>query len=82
MKAGGMNMDNRIGSSPAPRTAAEYRAAIDELLAEMIRMNEQMDRDRVEIERLKAETEVIKADTEVIKARLQSRLDALEARFS
>ena len=50
-------------------------------LMEMQRMNEHSNHTRTEIERLKAETEEIKADNEVIKARLQSRLDALQARF-
>jgi len=70
-------MEERIASSPAPRTAAEYRAAIDELLAEMKRMNQQSDRTRAEIEQLKAESAAIRAETEVIKARLDRRLEAL-----
>jgi hypothetical protein len=63
-----------------PKTAAEYRAAIDDLLAEMQSMNERSKGTWAEIERLKAETETIKAETEVIKARLQARLDDLLAR--
>ena len=74
-------MGTRLTSPSVPKTAAEYRAELDELLAGMQRMDEQSDRTWADIARLKAETEVIKADNEVIKARLQSRLDALEARF-
>jgi peptidoglycan hydrolase CwlO-like protein len=70
-------MEERIASSPSPRTAAEYRAAIDELLAEMKRMNQQSDRTRADIEQLKAESAAIRAETEIIKTRLDRRLEAL-----
>jgi methyl-accepting chemotaxis protein len=64
----------------APKTAAEYRTAVDEMIAEMQRMNERSESTWAEIERLKAETETIKAETEVIKSRVQDRLDTLLAR--
>jgi hypothetical protein len=72
-------MEDRIASSPAPKTAAEYRAAIDDLLAEMNHMDEQSDRTWAEIERLKAESALIRAETDRIIARIDSRLDAIEA---
>lgn len=75
-------MEEHITLSREPRTAAEYRAAVDAMIAEMWRMNERMDQNRVEIDRLREETEAIKAETEVIKARVQSRLDDLLARLS
>jgi peptidoglycan hydrolase CwlO-like protein len=73
-------MEERMALSREPRTAAEYRAAIDELLAEMQRMNERSKDTWTEIERLKTETETIKAEIEMIKARVQARLDDLLAR--
>jgi hypothetical protein len=48
-------MEEPIASSPAPRTTAEYRAAIDALRAEMKRRNEQSDRTRAESGQLKFE---------------------------
>jgi hypothetical protein len=72
-------MEERIASSRAPRPAPEHRAAIDELLAEIRRMNEHMDRNREEIERLKARSEASRARTEVIGARIDARLEAIEA---
>jgi hypothetical protein len=73
-------MEERITLSREPRTAAEYRAAVDALIAEMKRMNERSEETWAEIERLKAETEAIKAENEVTKASLQARLDDLLAR--
>ena len=64
-----------------PKTPAEYRVAIDALIAEMWRMHARMDRTRHETERLKAETDAITEDTERIKASLQSRLNDLLARI-
>lgn len=72
-------MEERIALSPAPRTAAEYRAAIDGLLAEMKRMNEQSDRTWSEIERLKAESALIRDHTAKVLDRIDARLDAIEA---
>jgi hypothetical protein len=72
-------MGKQITSSPAPRTAAEYRAAIDDLLTEMKRMDEQSDRNWTEIERLKAESAAIRAETDKLIAQLDAKLDALEA---
>ena len=71
-------MDDII-SQRAPRNAAEYEAAISQLLTEMHRLNEFMRRDQAEIDRLKAETSALKAETERIKRRTNARLDALEA---
>jgi len=72
-------MAGQITSPPSPRTAAEYRAAIDDLLAEMKRMNEQSDRNWTEIEQLKAESAVIRAQTDKIIAQIDAKLDAIEA---
>jgi hypothetical protein len=46
-----------------PRTDSEYRAAMDEILAELRRLHAQMRTDRVEIERLKQEGAELKAQT-------------------
>jgi hypothetical protein len=74
-------MDETLSAPAEPKNTAEYKAAIDALIAQMWRMHAQMDQNRVEIERLKAETDTIKADTDVIKARFQSRLDNALLRF-
>jgi hypothetical protein len=72
-------MSDSVLSFPEPRTEDEYRAAIEWLLAEMQRINQQMKDDQDDIERLQAETRKIKAETDMIKARTQARLDALQA---
>ncbi len=74
-------MDEIITSTPTPKTAAEYMAAIDALLAEMARMDERSKQTWAEIEQLKAETEFIKERTNVLKADAQARLGELLARF-
>jgi uncharacterized coiled-coil DUF342 family protein len=66
-----------MSATPTPRTAAEYRAAVDAMIMDIRRMHERMDRNREEINRLREETNAIKAETEQIKARVRSRLDDL-----
>jgi hypothetical protein len=46
----------------APQTEAEYEVAIEQCLAEMKRLREQMDEDQQEIDRLKTETQAIIAE--------------------
>lgn len=53
-----------------PKTDAEYEAAFKQMLAEIERLNRQMEHDRKEIERLKTESDRLKADTRAILARL------------
>jgi hypothetical protein len=72
-------MDERLTSQPKPRTAAEYRAAIDLLLDEMKRLSVQMQQDQAEIDRLKAETRVIAAHTDGVLARIEAQMQALTA---
>jgi hypothetical protein len=72
-------MEEALSAQQEPKTPAEYRDAIDALIAAMWRMHARMDQNRPEIERLKAETDAITEDTERIKARVQSRLDDLLA---
>ena len=74
-------MDEFIASTPPPETAAEYKAAIDALLAAMSRMNERSEQTWAEIEQLKAETKLIKERTDILKADTQARLRELVARF-
>ena len=59
---------------PSPQSTAEYEAAIDRLLEEMRRLNQQMGGDRAEIDRLKAETRELKAETRAVLASFGSRL--------
>jgi hypothetical protein len=77
MRKDGMRKDEPIAASPAPRTAAEYRIAIEALLAEMEWMGEPSKQTRAEMERLKGESAALRAATERIKARIDRRLDAL-----
>lgn len=70
-------MDESIVTPPTPKTAAEYKAAVDALLAEMARMDEQSRQTWAEIERLKAESAVLQAEKALLKASIDRRLDAL-----
>jgi predicted nucleic acid-binding Zn-ribbon protein len=74
-------MEERIAPSPAPKTAAQYRMAVDNLLAELQQMNEQSEKTWVEIEQLKAESAAIRAETEKIMTRIDARLAEIEALF-
>lgn len=70
-------MSDVLSSQPAPRTAAEYKAVIAQLLAEMHRLNEQMRQDQTDIDRLKVETNVLKAETQRLKAEARAALARL-----
>ena len=59
------------------KTAADYQAVAAQLLTEINRLEEQMDRDHAESERLKVETQVIMARTETTLSRLQEQIDRL-----
>lgn len=65
-------MSDIITSHPAPKTAAEYKEAIDELLGAMQRLNGQMKDEQAVIDRLKAETELIKTETRALLAAMGS----------
>jgi len=64
-----------------PRTDAEYQVAIDDLFAEVDRIQAKMSQDQADIQRLKVETQILKAESDLIKARTQERLEALERMF-
>lgn len=70
-------MDETIVASP--KTAAEYRAAMDAMLAEMQRMHKRSEERWAEIERLKAESKAIRAQTDRTLDRIDARLNAIEA---
>jgi hypothetical protein len=65
-------MDESILSQPAPRTAAQCKAAIADLLEEMSRIDRRMEQNRVEINRLTAETEMLKGKMRSILAGLET----------
>ncbi len=65
-------MNDMISSQPTPRTAAEYKTAIQEMLAEMERLNEQMKRDQAVIDRLKIKAAVIKKETRALLAAMDA----------
>ena len=67
-------MDNLASLQPVPQTAADYEAAVEQLLAEMKRLNQQMQSDRTDIERLKAETRELKAETRALLTSMGAQL--------
>ena len=66
-------MDNLISSQPAPQ-AADYEAAIAQILTEIRYSNEQMQSDRAEIDRLRAQTKALKAETRALLADMGASL--------
>ena len=73
--------DKIITTTQTPKTSAEYKAAVDALLAEMARMDEQSKQTWAEIEQLKTETKLIKERTDILKSHTQAELSELLARF-
>jgi hypothetical protein len=63
-------MSDIVSTGRTPKTAAEYKDAIEELLAEMERLDARMKSDQAEIDRLKAETAAIKTETRALLAAL------------
>ena len=59
-------MDNVVSAQPLPQNAADYEAAVEQLLAEVKRLNQHMQSDRTDIERLKTETRTLKAETRAL----------------
>jgi hypothetical protein len=49
-------MEEKLLPQPTPQTASDYEAAIDQCLAQMAHLREQMDKDQLEIDRLRVET--------------------------
>jgi hypothetical protein len=56
------------------KTAADYKAIADQLLADMRRLNELMQKDRTEIDYLKAESAHLEAENRVVLSRLKASL--------
>lgn len=54
-------MADTITTEVSLKTPADYEAAIDQCLAEMQRLHEQMERDQEDIDRLRAETKALLA---------------------
>jgi hypothetical protein len=57
----GMSLDEKVLSETRPQSAVEYEVAVDECLAQMDRIRQQISRDEVEITRLKTETRALLA---------------------
>lgn len=55
-------MKNTIATEVSLKTRADYKAAIEQCLAEMQRLHEQMERDQEDIDRLRAETKTLLAE--------------------
>jgi hypothetical protein len=64
-------------TKPKRKTSADYEAIAKQMLAEINRLEEQMDKDHAESERLKAETQVIKARTATTLSQLQEQINRL-----
>ena len=56
-----------------PRTESESGAFVEQMLAEMERLNQRMRGDQAEIDRLKAEAKRIKAESDVLRKRIARR---------
>jgi len=54
-------MKDSIATEVSLKTRADYKAAIEQCLAEMQRLHEQMERDQEDIDRLRAETKTLLA---------------------
>ena len=75
-------MEEMTAPASTPKTAAEYEAAVDALLAEMARMNERSEQTWAAIERLKAESAAIQAEKAYLSASIDRRLEALTKQLS
>jgi hypothetical protein len=60
-----------------PKTAADYKSAIDHLVVGMLESEATTRQDRVEIERIRAESQVIARHTDAVLERLDKQLEAL-----
>ncbi len=60
-----------ITAQAAPRTAEDYEAAFDQLMAEAESINERMGQDRTKIEQLEAETKATIED--IVRLRVETR---------
>lgn len=72
-------MDQTVLPRADPKTAAECKAVVADILNEIKRLEEKMVANRVEIERLNVETRIIKAESDMYAARSRERIDALMA---
>jgi hypothetical protein len=70
-------MSGTVLTKSKRKTAADYEAVAVQMLAEINRLEEQMDRDHTESERLKAETQIIKAHTAITLSQLQEQIKQL-----
>jgi hypothetical protein len=70
-------MTELIATLTAPKKPDDYKAAIDLLLNEIVRLEGQMQQDRAEIECLRAESQAITKHTDAVLARLSEQIEAL-----
>ncbi len=70
-------MTELMTALPTPQTTADYKATIDLLLREMLRLEAQMQQDRTEIERLRAESLAITRHTDAVLERLDKQIEVL-----
>ena len=62
---------------PKCKSKAADKALLAQMLAEISRLEEQMDKDDADIERIKAETRLISAHSDQILSELKAQMDAL-----
>jgi hypothetical protein len=72
-------MNDSMLLKPKRKTAAEYEAEADQLLAEMQRLEEKMDRDRAEIDRLRSETRMLREESRRLEIENQAVLRRINA---
>ncbi len=65
-------MSETVLTKPKRKTAADYEAIADQLLADMKRLDELMLKDRTEIDYLKAETARLEAENRAVLSRLMA----------
>ena len=70
-------MADQTSSMREHQIDTDSETLIDQLLAEMQRLNEQMRNDQAEIERLKMETRAISAHTDQLLLQIEAQLNAL-----
>jgi hypothetical protein len=70
-------MTDLTAAQTTPKNAADYQAAIDLLLQEMLRLEAQMQIDRAEIERLRAASQAITRHTDAILEQLEKQVGTL-----
>ena len=68
-----------VAMRPTARPAPEDEMSLAQIVSEMQKLREIMDRDQAKIDRLKLETHAIKLETQALNAQTRAALDRLSA---